>query len=165
MPLADSYLDRTELKVVGILPESLVEGTFLSAGTQQAAWQAFVDAQLIAYTAEINAILSKRYATPFQAPVPNVIRNWLARLVTGALYERRGWDPSDAQATALYAHIERIWAALRDAADSEIGLRELPLRQNTTADGVSKGMPFGYSEASPYSWVDAQAEILRGGGT
>ena len=50
-----------------------------------------------------------------------------------------------------------------EAADSEEGKFDLPLRQDTTATGVSKGGPLGYSEVSPYTWTDRQREALSYG--
>jgi len=52
-------------------------------------------------------------------------------------------------------------AELKEAADSKDGLFDLPLRADTTATGVSKGGPRGYSEASPYTNLDRQRARRR----
>jgi hypothetical protein len=167
MPLDGSYLDRAELKVaiggiVGVRAQ-LVDGTFLEVGNQ-AAWQSFVEDRLVIATSEINARLRKRYAAPFATPVPKTVIGWLAALVLPELYEARGWDDSDAHAEDVKAGAARAREQMKEAADSEIGLFDLPLRQDVTGTGIAKGGPLGYSEQSPYSWTDAQADEIRGGG-
>jgi hypothetical protein len=164
MALANSYLDVTELKARTIAPASLVDGLHLPAGADRTAWEEFVEHRLVVGTSEINARLRKRYAVPFEAPVPEMVLAWLTAIVTPKLYERRGWDPSDAQAVEILAEAERSREQMKEAADSEIGLYDLPLLNDVTTDGISKGGPFGYAEASPYSAFDVQVETIRGGG-
>lgn len=165
MSLADSYLDRDGLKIaiggiVGVRAQ-LVDGTFLESG-DQAGWQTFVEDRLVINTSEINAKLRKRYAAPFDAPFPKVVTGWLAAITLPDLYEARGWDDSDAGADSVAKAAERARTQMQEAADSEIGLFDLPLRQDTTETGVSKGGPRGYSEASPYGWLDVQADTIGG---
>lgn len=166
MSLTGSYLDRAELKVaiggiVGVRAQ-LVDGTFLESG-DQAAWQAFVEDRLIINTSEINAKLTKRYAAPFASPFPKVVIGWLAAITLPDLYKARGWNDSDEGADDVKEDAERARTQMQEAADSEIGLFDLPLRQNTTASGISQGNPQSYSEQSPWSWTDAQSEAIRGG--
>lgn len=163
MALLGSYLDRDGFKARTVAPASLVEGTFLATQGERDAWTVFVDAQLVAESARINARLRKRYAVPFGDPPPEIVCAWLTARVTPKLYERRGWDPSDAQAESLLSDAKDALDEMKEAADSVEGLYDLPLRADTTEDGISKGGPLVYSEASPYSWVDVQAETIRGG--
>lgn len=168
MALTGSYLDRAELKVaiggiVGVRAQ-LVDGTFL-ATVDQAAWQTFVEDRLVINSSEITSKLRKRYAAPFASPVPKVVVGWLAAITLPDLYEARGWNDSDQGADSVEKAAERARTQMQEAADSEIGLYDLPLRQDTTETGISKGGPRGYSEASPYSWLDEQAAIVGGGGS
>ena len=64
----------------------------------------------------------------------------------------------------ILAEAERAREQMKEAADSEIGLYDLPLLNDVTTDGISKGGPLGYSEQSPYSWTDEQADAIRSGG-
>lgn len=118
----------------------------------------WVDAKLAAKSRWIDARLSKRYAVPFTAPYPEAVTDWLARIVTLNAYLRRGVDPNDRQFEELKADAEAAELEVKEAAESEKGLFELPLRADTAAGGISKGGPLGYSEASPYAWTDVQRD-------
>jgi hypothetical protein len=129
----------------------------------------WLDLQLSMKTAWIIARLDKRYG-PFVEPYPDALMDWLVAIVTPRVWLRRGHDPTDEQALEYKADAERATAEVMEAANSETGLFDLPLRANTTASGISKGGPFGYSEQSPYVSFDQQREVGRnedfsGGGT
>ncbi len=157
MALAGSYLDVEEFKARTIAPASLVDG----ARTRDAsAWKSYVESRLKIATSRINARLTKRYAVPFSAPYVEIVLGWVTAIVTPELYEKAGWAPSDAQAEKIYAAAERAEAEIKEAADAEEGLYELPLRADTTETGVTKGGPLGYSEADPYAWIDLQRDAL-----
>lgn len=161
MALTGSYLDRTEFKARTVAPVHLVDGLHLDV-TNRAPWITFVESRLVIETSRINSQLRKRYAAPFAAPVPEIVLGWLAAIVTPKLYERRGWDPADAQAVALLADAELARTELQQAADSVEGLFDLPLRQDSTSTGIARGGPRGYAEASPYEWTDVQRDRVRG---
>jgi len=150
-----AYLDLAAFKARTIMPENDVDVVGAT----------FVASRLAIGTSEINGLLRKRYATPFVDPVPEVVLGWLTDIVTPEIYERRGWNPGDAQSQLIIDAATRARAQMKEAADSVTGLWELPLRENTTADGISKGGPLVYSEQSPWTWTDVQADHLRGGGT
>lgn len=122
----------------------------------------YVAARLALRTTEIHARLAKRYAVPFASPAPDVACMWLEQIVTGDAYEALGYAPG--------AHDERIieaakaaQEALKEAANSEVGLYELPLRADlASSDGVERGGPLFYAEQSPYEWTDAQVAAVRG---
>ncbi len=171
MPLTGSYLDRDELAArVGPAQAALVRGDFIDPTgaftdpvmvARRNEWRAFVDAELVTCSATINDRLRKRYDAPFAPPVPAIVLRWLVALVIPKLYEGRGWDPSDAQAQSLLEREQRALEEMREAADSETGLFDLPLRADTTKTGIVHGGPYGYSEPGPYDWIDVQRELVR----
>lgn len=128
----------------------------------------FLAAQLAAWSAWIDSRLSKRYATPFAAPFPIAVRMWLARIVTPRALQRRGVDANDEQYIDIRDDAKAAESEVLEAANSEVGLFDLPLRGDTTATGISRGGPLGYSETSPYVWTDIQRNAGigedRGGG-
>lgn len=111
----------------------------------------------------LNARLSKRYAVPFGDPAPEIYIGWVVALTDLDLKLKLGFDPS-AQQDALTADAAK--AALEDvkeAADSNEGLFDLPLRQDAQgASGITRGGPRAYSDVSPYAWMD-RARTRRGG--
>ncbi len=121
----------------------------------------FLDARLEVGTSLINARLSKRYAVPLVDPVPEIVLGWLVALVTPKAYQKRGWNPSDAQSEQILKDATEALEQMKEAADSAEGLYELPLRADLEASGVSKGGPLGYTEVSPYRWTDLQVEAGR----
>lgn len=170
MTLDGSYLDRTELKSKSIAPASMIDGErFDPTGAwtdpervqNRADWFAFVDSTLQDESDTLNARLRKRYSAPFSSPYPRVIQKWLGRIVTPILFLKYGILPSDEQ----YAEAARLAAEadaqVQQAADSETGLFDLPLRADKQESAITQGGPFAYSEASPYQWLDAQREALQ----
>lgn len=156
MALEGSYLDVDGLKARTIAPDHLVDGLHLDE-SNRAPWVAFVESRLKIETSRINGQLRKRYAAPFEDPVPEVVLGWLAALVVPSLYRKRGWDPSDQQSADVLADAQTARDEIAEAADAEGGKFDLPLRADTTATGIARGGPRAYSEASPYDWLDVQA--------
>jgi hypothetical protein len=111
-------------------------------------------------TAWIDARLRKRYAAPFAAPVQPVVRRWLTQLVTLKALLAWGFHPESPQDALIEKQHDLATAEIKEAADAETGLFDLPLRADTTATGISKGGPLAYSEASPYTWMDRQREAV-----
>ncbi len=109
----------------------------------------------------IFARLSKRYAVPFADPEPEIVKKWATDLLTERVWIRRGVDPSTADMQAASEAVAETRGEIKEAADAETGLFDLPLRADTTTSGISKGGPFGYSEQSPYVWYDVQATAAR----
>lgn len=119
-----------------------------------------------AVTATANTRLSKRYRTPFNAQNPPIaLAKYVAVMTTyELLFDFRGVNPdSDQKAKAEDAMAFQVsW--LKDAVDSKDGDAELRAAETGLGDSaVNAGGPLGYSEASPYSWMDVQRERLRGG--
>lgn len=150
-----SYLDLLEFRTRTVMPSEDVD-------LVESMYPGFLLSRLIFHTSRINARLRKRYDAPFASPVPEIVLGWLVALVTLEGYQKRGWNPSDAQSAQIVTAATEASADLLEAANSEEGLLDLPVRENTTDTGISKGGPFGYSEPSPYDWIDAQTEAIRG---
>jgi hypothetical protein len=136
--------------------QALVPGTFIDeVESVEPGWTL---ARLVRHSAWINAKLAKRYPVPFGAPYPEAVLGWLDSLTTLDLLLRRGVDPTDQQFDEIKQSAERARSDVAEAANSETGLFDLPLRADTAASGLTKGLPLVYSEASPYAWADVQRE-------
>lgn len=148
-PTFDQFRDRTDMPVEDV--DDLQQ--------RQPGW---LQGRVVGVYAEICARLKKRYQAPFAAPIPEVVLGWMTSIVTLSAYKKRGYNPTSAQDQEISKEADRAWAAVKEAADSEEGLYDLPLRQDAPgSSGVSQGGPFGYSEASPYEWTDVQREAVR----
>lgn len=149
-----AYLDVAGFKNLTVMPSEAVDELELA----HAGWLA---AQLANRSKLIDAKLAKRYDVPFQSPYPEIVQGWLARIVTPLAMLRRGVDATDQQYVDIRDDARAAWEEIDEAANGEEGLYDLPLRADTDASGVTRGGPFGYSEASPYVWTDIQAETGR----
>lgn len=155
-----AYLDIPGFKNLTAMPASDVD--LLDSG--------YVNAQLLAVSSWIDSQLAKRYATPFASPYPITVQFWLARIVTSRLYVHRGVNSTDAEIQLIKEDADDAKKEIAQAADAQNGLYELPLRSDTDSDGVVRGGPSVYSEASPYVRTTIQGNIGRnedqnGGGT
>jgi hypothetical protein len=151
-----SYLTLAEYKLLSLLPAEFVDGV----EDVEPGW---VLAQLTQVSRlEIDGRLRKRYAVPFEAPVPEAVKAWVARIVDVRLMVRRGVDPQDVQFDLVREDATNAKAELKEAANGQDGLYELPLRADTADSGIVKGAPRSYSEASPYVWTSRQARRGRG---
>ncbi len=149
-----AYLTVLEFTPLSLMPDEDIDALELR-------YSAFLSAQLASRSAWIDSRLRKRYAVPFAAPYPDAVVGWLAALVTVRAYLKRGVNPNDEQWLLIKADADTAVAEIKEAADSETGLFDLPLRQDTTASGISKGAPMGYSEASPFVFTDRQVTTGR----
>lgn len=154
-----SYLDKDAFAALSVMPEADIDAL-------EASHPGWIDGQLDYWSRMIDAQLRKRYAVPFEEPYPVVVTGWLTRIVTLRCYIKRGVDPNDLQFIEVKEDADTAKLEVREAASSdptsEQNLFDLPLRADTTASGISKGGPFGYSEQSPYVWTDKQADVGRG---
>jgi len=148
------YLDVNGFKLRTSMPPDDVDALEAKA-------QGFLLSRLVVGTSKINARLAKRYATPFTVPVPEIVLGWLTNIVTVEAYRKRGINPSDEQNEQIETDRLEALAELKEAADSENGLFDLPLREDLTASGISRGGPLVYSESSPYTWTREQARTGR----
>lgn len=144
-----ALLSIAQLRTMSVMPPEDVDGHD----------PAFVDGRIAYHESRITARLAKRYATPFSAAnPPKCVVGWLVDLVTLDCYVRRGFNPSAQQDGLIESAARRADAEVLEAANSETGLFDLPLRADTVgASGVTLGGPLSYSEQSPYVWMDIQA--------
>jgi len=151
---ATSYLDYAGFLARTVAPsEALAE-----VETRYPGW---ILAQLLTYSAQIDARLAKRYAVPFaSASPPEMVRNWLTRLVTPRVYYKRGVDPADKQINDLIQDAARVLEELKEAADAQNGLYDLPLRADTDGSGVSKCRVQFRADPDAYSWTDRQSAAV-----
>jgi hypothetical protein len=155
-----TYLDYDTFRALTTIPESFVD----DIEKRQPGW---VDLQLEHGARWIDARLRKRYATPFAAfdespdPTPPTVQGWLARLVTVRVMIRRGVDPNDLQFELIRDDADKAEAELLEAANSDEGWFDLPLRVDENGSAITQGNPRYYSEASPYVYTDLQLETGR----
>lgn len=151
-----AYLTKDQFKVRSIIPSGEVDAI-------ETAESGFVAARLGQNQAWIEARLTKRYAVPFDSTsVPEIVLSWLVALTTLDVYMKRGFSPGSQQDAIIQKASDDARADVKEAADSNVGLFDLPLRQSSvSSSGVSKGGPFGYSEQSPYVAFDEQVSTAR----
>ena len=102
-------------------------------------------------------------------PVPECVLDWLTVLVTLDLYYKRGVNPQDPALVSLTERRTQVLAEVKEAADGNEGLFDLPTSDDEQS-AVSSGGPTGYTETSPYVSQSIRArtgrsEDARGRGT
>jgi hypothetical protein len=148
-----AYLDIANLKLFSSMPDEDIDLLPVE----------FVLQRLNVRSSEIDARLRKRYKVPFEHPVPDIVRGWLADLVTVDMYQRRGVNPADDTFQAARDAANQAREQMRESADAREGLYDLPLRHDLAESGIAgAGGPLSYSEQSPYDWADRQRENIRG---
>lgn len=126
----------------------------------EAAFPAFLQKRLDQNWSWISARLAKRYdVAGMQANPPEIVNLWITAMTTLDAYAKRGFSPaSEMDSAAIVKPSEDAKAEVKEAADSNTGLFDLPLLETKVgASGVSLGGPLGYSETSPYVNTDIQA--------
>lgn len=146
-----SFLTTEQFKVLTLLPKSWVEAV-------ESVTPGFTQARIDHHSDWIESRLRKRYGT-WQAPFPGIVVNWVARLVTLDVDIKRGVQPTDEQFKLLEKQADAALVEVKEAADSEIGLFDLPVTDEAASSGIVLGTPRVYSEASPYVWTDGQGEL------
>lgn len=119
----------------------------------------FTNSRLATHSSKIDSRLRKRYIVPFSSlnPYPEAVLEWLTKIVTFELYIKRGVDPSDQSIALVKADKEQAEAELKEASDSQNGLFDLPVPEQSDASAITKGGPLSYSETSPYVFTDIQS--------
>jgi hypothetical protein len=150
-----AYLTVSQFKLLTLMPGAFVDAV-------EAVSPGFTDAQLNIFSAWLDARLAKRYGPiPWTLPAPTMVQAWLARIVTPRVWHKRGVDPTDQQFQQIVADDVDARAEVKEAADSDVGLFDLPLLPTGGVSGVTQGFPRSYSEASPYVAFDQQADLGR----
>lgn len=90
-------------------------------------------------------------------PVPEVVLGWITMMVTHDVLRKRGLNPQDPVAQMLREDLERVELDLKEAADSQDGLWDLPASEDADS-AVTTGGPLGHSDKSPYGWQARQAD-------
>lgn len=147
-----AYVTVARMKLLSTIPDAFVdEVETVSPG--------FTLAQLEYFSAWLDVQLAKRYAVPFVAPFPAVVEMWVVRVVTPRIWSKRGVNATDEQWQAVAKDDTDARAEIALAANGEVGLYDLPLRQDKLDEsGIAKGGPLAYSEQSPYVGFSLQAE-------
>lgn len=128
----------------------------IDVDTVEVDYPGWIDATLGSYSGTIDGKLMKRYATPFQDPVPDQIKRWLVKLVDVEVKAKRGYSPSDQNPELCAKRAELTMTELNEAADPEKGLWDLPLRADMpTASGIKPSV-LSRSDVTPYDWMRAQ---------
>ena len=148
-----AYLTLDEFKLRTTMPPEYVT----AIENIQPGWTL---AQLEQASRWIDSRLRKRYAAPFTT-APESVKSWLTRLVTVRCFVRRGVDPTDQQFDQVREDATKAEQEIREAADGNVGLFDLPLLDSEKTTGISLGGPMVYSESSPYVWTDVQRERGR----
>jgi len=148
------YLTVDRYKILALIPGGYVDEV-------ENASPGFTDAAIATVSSWLDTQLRKRYAAPFQPPVPGIIEQWVTRIITPDLLAKRGVNATDEQFAYIVGRAESAEKEVQAAANSETGLYDLPLREDLTGSGIVFGGPHGYSEQSPYVYQDVQVDIAR----
>ncbi len=126
----------------------------------------WIATQLEYWARWIDSRLRKRYASPFAAfddspPTPASVQGWLARIVTVRVWLKRGIDTDDLQFSTVNDDAAAAMLEVLEAANSDEGWFDLPLRVDQDGSAITRGNPRSYSEQSPYVHTDLQRETGR----
>jgi len=154
-----AYLTVEEFKMRARLPPEYVDYV-------ETCSRGFVQLTLELESAYIDGRLSKRYAVPFDPnlPAPLCVQRWLVDLVSLQVWLRRGLDATQMDADIYVNAAEAARNDLKEAADGDKGLWDLPLRVDAltpdTVSGIRKPKVRSYSETSPF--VGQRIQRTRG---
>lgn len=113
-----------------------------------------------ALSAGIDARLIKRGDVPFAEPYPEVVKMWVADLLTPRAYAAHGTRPTDEQQAAIAAAAAKADAQIAEAADPVKGLLILPKRQGSAEEQATQPQTLAYSEQSPFTWKHKQYDAV-----
>lgn len=142
-----AYLTIAEFKNRTIMPATQVDRLEQTAP----GWLA---ANLESSSRWADMWLAKRYRVPFAEPYPEAVKSWVARMVTQRAYLQHGINATDAQQSLVAADADKAESEIKQAADGQLGLIDLP--SGTGMSAVQYGGTRVYSETSPYVGGDVQ---------
>jgi hypothetical protein len=152
--MATPYLDLAGFTLRTVMPPGDVQLVEMKA-------PGYVAARLVIAQSKLDSRLRKRYAIPFATPIPEIVLGWLTALVTPDVYRKRGVDPQDPQIASVEKDRDEAVAEIKEAADSQDGLFDLPLNEAMQTSAITSGGPMGSSQVSPYEWIDIEAEARQ----
>ena len=148
------YLTPTEFQVRTLLPKAVVDA--IELGTP-----GWLEAQIVGVSARIEARLLKRYGA-WTEPYPEIVKQWIVDIVSFNAWLKRGVKATDETIQAFKDKHDTAYDEMREAADSEVGLFDLPrVVGDTSTSGINRGNTRVYSEQSPYAGFDRQADRGR----
>ena len=155
-----SYLTLAQYRSITTLDGSVVD-LCTAKGKDAQRW-------LDMASAHIRSRLVKRYAVDFvtPGPTPDKIIEWLVLLVDIPVCKCAGVTPEGRVDDWTREDEKRVNDELKEAADAENGMFELPLR-NTDPTGnsaINKGGPLVASNNTIYGYFDDQASARDEGG-
>jgi hypothetical protein len=89
-------------------------------------------------------------------PVPEIALGWLVALLDVDVWQRRGANPQDPTIASAILERDTALAEIKEAADSNEGLFELPTNDVVGDSAVVRATPLSYTEASPFVAADRQ---------
>ncbi len=145
MPPIGSYLSQAEFARCSTMSdEAIIE--------LEARYPGFLDRRLVLRSGEISSRLIKRYAVPLDMlDPPSVLVKWLVDLVTFDAFMKLGFNGGEGADGEIAKEKDLALEQIREAADAQSGLYELPLRASEDGSGITKSGPLAYSESSPYT--------------
>lgn len=155
-----AYLTVTEYKTLSLLPTGYIDEVAAIAIASPGDW---LTAQLNYWSGFIDSRLRKRYPeVPFTSPYPYAVQGWLARLLDKVVQLKRGVDPTDAEMQLIVDQFNAALGEIKEAADGNEGLFDLPKHSNDTGTAISRAPTLSYTEQSPYTASYRQRDNSEG---
>lgn len=142
---AESRIER--FKLLSTLADAQVDEL-------EALYPGWCELQFQVHSAHIDGRLRKRYAAPFVAPYALMLETWISALVTLRANVKLGVRQTDEQFQTAVTDDKQARDDIKEAADAEDGLFDLPLRANTTESGIVAATTLCQTERSPYVGFD-----------
>lgn len=152
-----AYVDRVYVSNVAPIPSAIIQQL---ESEQPGAFDAICEA----ISRTFDARLHKRYATPFKEPVPEIIRINVSMVVAYQVWLKVGFNPQSEQDALLKMARDDALEWLKEAANAETGLDELPSREDPASgddSAAKRTRPLARTDASPYTWTRRQADRVR----
>lgn len=144
-----AYLTIATLKTSSIVADEWIDEVELR-------YPGFITQQIQLTSGWMDGRLRKRYPNAFTVPYADQIVQWCAAIVADKVMRKRGIDETDRQAEQYAEDRKRAEDEIKEAADSENGLWDIPLRSDTLTTGIVDPVPRSSSQQSPYVWQDEQ---------